>query len=109
MSLFAYFGTPESRSFQFLWTAGTQRLFRAGPRALNRHWGEGPTRRPVFASWSEARSRHLSGGSKHSTGSPLRAEPHSLQDVPDFHAGISENALSLGPSPPELSLKAIVT
>ena len=27
MSLFAYFGTPESRSFQFLWTAGTQRLF----------------------------------------------------------------------------------
>ncbi len=45
-------------------------------------------------------------------GSPLRAEPHSLQDVPvpDFHAGISENALSLGPSPPpELSLKAIVT
>ena len=28
MSLFAYFGTPESRSFQFLWTAGTQPLFR---------------------------------------------------------------------------------
>jgi hypothetical protein len=27
MSLFAYFGTPESRSFQFLWTAGNQPLF----------------------------------------------------------------------------------
>jgi len=75
--------------------------FRAGPRALNRHWGEGPARRPVFASWPEARSRHLSGGNKYSTGSlsPRRArpgagEPHSLQAVPDFHAGISENALS---------------
>ena len=71
-------------------------IFRAGPTALNRHWGEGPARRPVFASWPEARSRHLSGGNKYSTGSlsPRRAEPHSLQAVPDFHAGISGNALS---------------
>ena len=28
MSLFAYFRTPESRSFQFFWTAGTHPLFR---------------------------------------------------------------------------------
>jgi len=35
MSLFAYFGTPESRSFQFLWTAGTQPLFSVAFRLFN--------------------------------------------------------------------------
>ena len=35
MSLFAYFGTPESRSFQFLWTAGHQPLFRLAFRLFN--------------------------------------------------------------------------
>ena len=36
MSLFAYFGTPESRSFQFLWTAGTQPLFSLAFRLFQR-------------------------------------------------------------------------
>ena len=35
MSLFAYFGTPESRSFQFLWAAGTRPLFRVAFRLFN--------------------------------------------------------------------------
>ena len=56
MSLFVYFGTPESRSFQFFWTAGTRpvfsvafRLFNAShifqiPRLRTGEWGDpGPT------------------------------------------------------------------
>jgi hypothetical protein len=35
MSLFAYFGTSESRSFQFLWTAGTRPVFRLAFRLFN--------------------------------------------------------------------------
>ena len=36
MSLFVYFGTPESRSFQFFWTAGTRPVFRLAFRLFQR-------------------------------------------------------------------------
>ena len=35
MSLFVYFGTPESRSFQFFWTAGTRPVFSVAFRLFN--------------------------------------------------------------------------
>ena len=74
-------------------------LFRAGPRALNRHWGRGlpaPSLRIVVRSSQQTPLRW-----QQTQHWQPRAEPHSLQVVPDFHAGTSENALSLiGPSPP---------
>ena len=36
MSLFVYFGTPESRSFQFFWTAGTRPVFSVAFRLFQR-------------------------------------------------------------------------
>ena len=66
MSLFAYFGTPESRSFQFLWTAGTQRLFSLAFRLFNASHifqtrvagrGSGGTRVPLARIQGPAASR----------------------------------------------------
>jgi hypothetical protein len=66
-------------------------LFRAGLRALNRHWGGGtypaPSFRIVVRSSQQTPLRWQQTQCSLAAHS-VKAEPHSLQVAPDFHAGI---------------------